>query len=222
MIEKLVNDYLLKEQEERSKRERSGKISPSQLGRCYRYQLWNRKNEIPSNPTDILGLRKFAVGKIFHNWIQDLLVDVQSEVMVEQDDIFGYADLVTPEAVIDLKTTHSKAFWYMQKETYDVNVEKYDNILQVCLYAMILKRPEARLCMISKDDLCMTEYGFDVEKWKPEVEKELKAVRNNWTRGELPPPEPRAFGKKECSWSTGCCMYRDKCFKLQNKEIPTK
>ena len=218
MIEKTINEYLLKQQEERSKRERSGKISPSQLGRCYRYQYWNRKNEPVSNPIDVRTLRIFAVGDIFHDWVQKFFPDAKTEVMVAKDDILGFADLVTEDAVTDIKTVHSKSFWYMEKADYNINEEKKPAILQVCTYAWILEKPKANLFMVSKDDLCVAEYGFSTEKWIPEIEKELLVIRTNWTKGEFPKAEPRCYGGKECNY----CPYIDKCFTMEGKPLPVK
>ena len=75
MIEKLIDDYLLAEQTQRAKKERSGLWSPSSFGRCFRYQFWNRKNEPQTNPPDLRALKIFKVGNIFHDFIQSMLPD---------------------------------------------------------------------------------------------------------------------------------------------------
>lgn len=207
MIEELIDKALLKEQEGKKDRVRSGKWSPSSFGRCYRYQYWNRKNEQPSNPPDERALKIFKVGKVFHDFVQGFIPDQETEVLVKQDDILGYADIVTKDAVIDLKSQHSRGFWYMLKETYNIAEQKYSNWLQVATYAWILKKEKCGLVFISKDDLCIKEYYMPTEKWIPEVEKELKTLRAIWEKDELPKGEPKAYGGKECQY----CGYRDKC-----------
>ena len=205
-ITNLIDKTLTKKQELRKNRKSSGKISPSGLGRCWRFQIWKRQGKEPSNPIDNRSLRVFECGTIFHDWIQGLLGEVESEVLCEKDDIKGYADLVTKDEVIDLKTTHSRGFWYMKKKGYDINKEKFGNILQVICYAWILGKPKARLCFISKDDLCINEYVFFTDKWVDKVHLELASLRQWWEFSETPPPEPRAF-KTECKY----CVYQDCC-----------
>jgi hypothetical protein len=226
----LIDKELLKEQEDRKLRERSGKYSPSSFGRCFRAQLFNRLNEPQSNPTDIRSLRIFKVGKLFHDFVQSYLPEHQVEVKIETEHICGYADIVTDKAVYDIKSQHSKSFWYMEKTDFNVEKEKYSNILQVIIYAMILKKPIGSLIFISKDDLCTAEYSFSVENWQEEVKKEIKTLIMFWEKWQkekiLPPPQPRAYGvDKKTGQANECskyCAWRDTCFKLEGKKIPEK
>lgn len=221
MIQQLINEALLAKQAERSKRERSGKFSPSMFGRCYRAQIWDRKNEEVTNPPDERALRVFAVGNIFHDWIQSYLPKHDCEVLIETEDIKGYADIVFDDCVTDLKTMHSKGFWWMAKSNYDMKKEKLPNILQVCAYAWLLNKPKASLCFISKDDLCINEYPLDVKEWIPAVELELKALRYFWAEAKLPPALPRCYMQvdgtsKECGYCSfsigGKCKKGDFVF----------
>jgi len=221
MIEKLIDDYLLAEQVKKADRIRSGLWSPSSFGRCFRNQFWNRKNEPQTNPPDLRALKIFKVGNLFHDFIQGMLPNCQHEVIVKYDDIFGYADIVTEDTVIDIKSQHSKGFWYMEQKDYDINKEKETNILQVCTYAWILKKPKASLFLVSKDDLCVKEYGFNVENWIPKIEEELKTLRGYWDKNELPEAKPRAFGGKEgryCSFCDKCLSMGFDCIKNKPKE----
>jgi len=206
-LQQIINEKLLKEQEERSKRVRSGLWSPSSFGRCYRYQVWNRRNEPPTNLPDERALRIFRVGKLFHDFIEKELPIHQKEVMVEKDDVLGYADIVSEDTVIDIKSQHSRAFHYMYKKTYDIAKEKYSNWLQVAWYGWVLEKKMCGLIMISRDDLTINEYYIPTEKWVGEVQKELSVLRSFWGKSELPPPNPRAFGGKENRY----CPYKDKC-----------
>jgi hypothetical protein len=92
-------------------------------------------------------------------------------------------------------------------------------------YAMELKKRYGEVCFISKDDLCIQEYRFEVEGyWKCEVLKEIATLEAFWNGNELPKPEPRLFisaksPRKECETY---CPYLNKCYKLQNKELPKK
>lgn len=216
MIQNLIDDKLAKKQQERATRERSGKFSPSSFGKCFRAQYWNRKNEPQTDLPDARTLRVFKAGELFHDFVQGLLPKHKCEVKVETEDICGYADIVTEEAVYDIKSQHSGAFWYMKKDGYDINKQKYPNILQVCCYAALLDKSEGRLVFISKDDLCIAEYTFPLYKWVDAVELEISNLKKFWEKG-VPPPEPRAYFNqksgvyKECQY----CSWRTKCKEMK-------
>lgn len=222
-LSQMIDEKLIKEQETRKDRIRSGKYNPSYFGRCYRLQVFNRANVPQSNPADILGLRKFAVGKLFHTFVQNLLPEHRNEVLVETEDILGYADIVidSEQTVWDIKSQHSKSFWYMEK-SQDIEKDKETNILQVMAYVYLLNFQWGKLCFISKDDLCIAQYAFHIDKWKARVEKEIEALRYWWdvykNEDSLPPAEPRAYNGKDCEY----CNWKDHCFKLQGKPIKTE
>lgn len=207
--------------EPKEKRQRSGKWSPSSFGKCYRNQYWNRADE-PGTPIDARTLRVFKAGNLFHDFVQGLLIGetVKKEVLVECEDVKGFADLVNSEEVIDIKSQHSQAFWYRQKEIKaSLDVEKsiremfYNNWLQVCYYAIQLQKPFVRLVFISKDDLVIQEYRQPVDGyWVNEVNKELESLRQFWVSKTVPQATPRLYKQKdgtfkECSY----CQFAEKC-----------
>jgi len=212
-IEKLITDRLLKEQEDRNNREKSGKFSPSLFGYCLRRQFWNRKKEKPTNPPDIRLLKIFKVGKLYHDYVQSFIPVEDIEKKIETEDVLGYADVVTNDSICDIKSAHSGSFHYLYAKDFDITKEKYCNILQVCAYAYFLGKPKATLYFISRDDLRSEEFEFNVEEWKPEIEKELKNLRYYWSKDLLPPPIPRAFINKKTNIPKECdyCQYKDKC-----------
>ena len=213
-IQKELDDYLLKEQSERGAG--SGKWTPSSFGRCYRFQYWKRACETPTNPPEVRSLRVFKVGNLFHKFVQDI-VGGEKEVKVELNDLIGYADIVTEDEVIDIKSQHSRAFWYMRQADYNIKEEKFQNILQLTTYAILLKKPKARLVFVSKDDLCIYEYEINPEEFRMAVVQEVAKLRVFWDFNTLPPAEPRAYGNKECYLY---CLYRDKCFMLEGENHP--
>ena len=217
MIQQLIDNALIKEQELKSKRIRSGKFSPSSFGRCYRMQFWNRKNEPQTNPPDVEALRRFKVGNIIHDYMQSFFLNAQREVMVlDKDDVIGFADIVLDNEVIDIKSCRSFEFKTFAKEGYDIGVGKTTNCLQVTSYALFLNKPLARLIFIEKDALDSKEFPLVIADWKERIEDELQILRGQWARQELPQPIPRAYGGKECQY----CSFMDKCFKLEGKPIP--
>ena len=206
-IQKLIDDNLQQIQDERKTRVRSGKISPSSLGGCFRKQIYNIRNVAPSNPPDGRTLRVFKAGQLFHDFVQSFLPKESTEVEVETDEIKGFADIVGRDTVYDIKSQHSRGFWYMQKKGYDVKKEKANNWLQLACYGKLLKKPKLCLMMVSKDDLCINEYTEYTRDWEVALDNELKMLGAFIKSDDLPPKEPRLFNGKECSycnWKTLC------------------
>lgn len=219
-----IIDASLKQKE----RHPSGKFVPSMLGRCYRAQIWYRRNEPISNPLSPRQLRIFKAGDFFHAFVQDIILseypEAEKEILVETEDFKGYADLVLKEEVIDIKSNHSRAFWRRNKLTWEEIKKKiYPNILQVIFYAVYLEKPKARLVYISKDDLCIQEYSLKTENYKSKLGVELATLRDFWHYEALPPAKPRAYlneeGKsRECNF----CRWQDKCKEIESKEVKSE
>ena len=212
-LQKLIDDALQKKQDARKDHVSSGKWKPSMLGRCYRAQFWARKNEPITNPPDERVLRIFAAGKLFHDFVQKLIPDSEIEVQVGNEDIFGYADVVDKDTVYDLKSQHSKGFWWMKKKEYDIKKEKYGNWLQVMTYVRLLGKLKGSLVFISKDDLCIAEYTEFLSNWEKELDNEFLKLNGFWKEDKLPDPEPRAYGGKECQY----CNWKYLCDKKEKK-----
>ncbi len=214
-IQQVIDIALLKEQEEKNKRVRSGKFSPSSFGKCYRAQVFNRQNELQTNPPDAEALRRFKVGNIIHDYMQQFFPSAQREVKILiEDDIIGFADIVLDNEVVDIKSCRTYEFKTFSKEDYDISVGKTTNCLQVCSYALFLGKPQARLIFIEKDALDSKEFVLQVKDWKNQIEDELLILRGYWKNGNLPPAAPRAYGGKECSY----CNFRDKCETIEKEE----
>ena len=223
-IQELINDSLLKDEQSKVGRIRSGKWSPSSFGQCLRKQYLNRQDVPKSNPPDVRTLRVFKVGNLFENFAVELLkktdTDLQYQVKIETDDVFGFADIVNGNCVYDIKSQHSGAFTYMKPES--IKEEKFCNWLQVGWYALTLNKPNCALVFISKDDLRIAEFVQPVEGyWRNMIENELTLLNHFWARKELPPAVPKAFGSeklgdKECD---KYCSWRDHCYLLEKREI---
>ncbi len=208
-LQEKINKSLRDKQNE--PRTRSGLYNPSSFGRCFRYQYWNRLDLPQTNPPDERALRIFKSGKIFHDFVQSFVDKATIEVKCENDDLCGYADIVTDDEVIDIKSVHSNSFHYMRKETYDVNKEKESNILQVLTYAWLLGKPKGRLVFVSRDDLCIAEYVFYVDKWRDRLQDELEVLKWHWEHKSLPNPKSRAYGgEKSGAECLKYCPYRER------------
>jgi hypothetical protein len=222
MIQELIDESI--KAENSKERTPSGKYKPSLFGRCYRLQFWKRKNLVPSNTNDDRTLRVFKVGSMFHGYVQDIIIakhpEIKKEVLIETEDVKGFADLVSEDEVIDLKTQHSRAFHYMRKSE-DILKDKMPNVLQVSWYALKLSKDRARLAFVSKDDLCIQEVSFPVERYRGDVESEYCDLKSFWDKDELPPAQPRAYNGKDCLY----CEFLDMCMNLElsmKREHPYK
>jgi hypothetical protein len=210
----MIDASLKQEQEARKGKQRSGKYSPSSLGKCFRAQYWNRKDFPKSNPIDERTLRVFRSGDLFHDFVQQVIIkqfpECKVEVMVQDDDFLGFADIVNTAEVIDVKSQHSQSFHYMDKE--DIKVSRKPNWLQVMLYAKLLNKERGRLVFVSKDDLSIREYVQPLSDWQEELDAEIKTLKQIWLDDKLPPATPRAYCDKEgkskecqyCSWLDVC------------------
>ena len=214
-IQQLIDNALIKPD-----RVRSGKWNPSSFGMCFRQQYWNRKDETPSNPPDAQQIRVFAAGQLFHDFVQNLICPTLNdgrEVLIESDDVKGFADIVMDNEVIDIKSQHSKSFWYMNKKGGDIKKEKYANWLQVLYYARELGKKFGRLVFVSKDDLCIQEYVQPLDDyWLKQIDAELTALRYLWKKDELPPALPRCEpNAKGEYWQCEYCKFKDRCINLE-------
>ena len=223
MLQELINKSLRGQDEKKKDRVRSGKFSPSMLGMCYRKQILNRANVPQSNPPDDRSLRVFKCGQLFHDFVQSFIDENKCiEVHCESEDFNGFADIVTEDTVYDIKSVHSKSFWYSKKPGYDVKKEKFNNWLQLAYYADVLKKEKMVLVFISKDDMCIEEYEQPLHDWQIELVKEFTNLKTQWDKKpELPPAEPRT--KWDCGYGSNRCQYYNHCKEIEtnaNREHP--
>ena len=213
MIQAAIDQYLADKQAEYKSTNSAWR--PSSLGRCYRFQFWSRNGTEPSNPLEPRVLRVFHAGNLFHDFVQGIIIkqhpEAKIEVECEGHGIKGRADLVLENEVYDIKSIHSRGFWYMDKAGYDVKKEKEPNWLQVAAYAWLLGKPSCSIIFISKDDLSIRHYSDLTEKWIPKLEQELYNLNHYWDSKELPKAEPRCYAGKECAY----CGFKDLCKKVE-------
>lgn len=226
MEEKLsIQEMINKALEKKNERPRSGKFSPSSLGRCFRAQIWNRRNEPVSNPPDERTQRVFKAGNLFHSFVQDLFIahypEAQKEVLVENEDFKGYADLVVNGEVIDIKSQHSNAFHYRRNLAWNELEKKlFCNILQVVFYAVELRKDKVRLVFVSKDDLCIQEYPLNVNNYKMKLGEEIATLRDFWSYETLPPAIPRAYPDKNGNLAEcGYCSWKNHCEEIEKEVV---
>jgi hypothetical protein len=213
MIQEKIDQYLKERNYKRGERVSSNKFRPSLFGGCLRRQWWTKCGEQVSDPEDSRGLRVYYAGQLFHDFVQQFFPDVEKEVLCETEFSKGYADLVSKDEVIDLKSQHSMSFWHMQKSK-DIYEDKYNNWLQVAFYAMILDKPRCRLVFISKDDLCIQEYVMETKRIFIDLDNEITMLR---AIKELPKAKPRLYWKEKKQSYGECeyCNFRTKCQEVE-------
>jgi len=217
-IEELLNDALKQlDQEESAKHLEDRRWIPSLFGKCYRKQYWVRKVEIESNPKDERTTRMLACRSVHHRFIQEKIKEKYPQAMIEvpykDHDVSLRADIVYEDEVIELKTMHSRGFFYMNRKDFLLSRDKKDHIYQVMTNAIKLDKDKCRLVYVDVDTYCMKEFVLPVTgMWANEVEWEIAALNEAWHKEWLPEAKPRLYKQKngtykECEY----CGFRTKC-----------
>lgn len=210
-VDEVLAKQIEKEQKERASKKRSGLMSPSSLGQCYRRQYYNRLNEPVTNPIPIETLKVFRIGNVVHKDIQGLLDKNKVEVEFTEGDIHGFIDHLEDDYVEDFKTIGTWRWKRITKAGYDIN-EKVDYILQLMTYVFCMKKRFGLLTFINKDTYETLTFRFEMEKWVDMVNDELAINRGFWNKQKLPPAMPRLYSNKNnplkecayCSWKKTC------------------
>lgn len=176
-------------------------------------------NKVPTVSLDINTLRIFRCGKWFHQGLQSLLPQHQSEVEFTRDDVHGFADTVTEDTVAEMKTINQWGYRLMVKDGYKVEEDRPEHVLQVTTYGWALNKPHGLLVYINKESLDIREFPIDIAKYLPMLYEELSNLRTFWETQTLPEAEPRLYKGRECRY----CQYRqDNRLNCIGKPIPTK
>jgi len=226
-LQERINQELIKRSKERETRERSGLFNASKLGSCFRAQVLDRQNAPRTNPLTIDTLHMFEAGKIVHDYVQSYFKAEDTEVKCMEDDFIGYADLITEDSVIDIKSVNPNYFFHsgFEKKRKTFNVVEIDNIiltkkrmniLQVAYYADYWKKENICLVFFSRD----LSYGIRVHQWTGktkdyigELDKEKETLVKLWKSELLPPNAPRLYDGRECQYCSFFDKSKGKCSK---------
>lgn len=211
LVDQVVEQMIRKEEEE-NKRERSGLWNPSSFGRCYRYQIWNRRDVEKTNPPDMRALKIFRLGKLIHTDVQSHLNPTGVEYEATVEDVHMFVDYLTETDVWDFKSAGAWQFKKVTGKDYDVEKDNESYCLQLMSEVVLLDREVGHLVFIEKDTYATKEFIFKVEDWRERVEQELVTLRGLWENGGVPSAMPRAYGLKECNY----CPFLDKCNGVEN------
>ncbi len=179
--------------------------SASSGGYCMRKVIFERLG-VPPVKEDARKTRVFAVGDVFHTWLQDITlqagISVAQETKLQDDDlmIIGHFDdlvLVDGNLILyDIKTQNSRAFSYKRPAM------SHYHRLQLGTYMYMLRKPpniisderfttenlkEGRIIKVSKDDLRLSEEQL---MWTPALEKDVvgywRTLNGYWRERKIP------------------------------------
>lgn len=230
-IQELVNEAVKSERQ--SKEQRHWYIS--RLGACPTGQYLERLGVAPDSPFDDRTLRVFHAGRVFEDWIVGLLTGAETQVPVESQelDISGYADLKIGDMVYEIKSKHSRAFWYMIDKGEGANRQ---HEIQLWTYLYLLDLPEGKLVYISKDDLTIAEFPVfrDDAVLKAETLQILDTLNTAWRTKTPPVPVSDPYlkdetgylkdnkGNKKKDWRWWYCSWHKQCMQTINSSNPKK
>jgi len=204
----------------------------SSLGSCLTANYLARKG-IATKEFDDRTLRVFKVGNMFEDWLVEQVAEgekdfetqigmggkvVNGELIKskkEDSEISGYADLRIGNMIYEIKTKHSKAFWYMNKRHMGPNRQ---HEYQLWTYLKLLNKPEGRLVYLSKDDLAILEYPVFLKdkELESEVMNEINILNEAWEKGLPPKPveDKKDWRYKYCSNHKKHCLKQSKYLKV--------
>lgn len=211
-----LEKYLQKQLEEGNNRSRSGKYNPSAMGQCYRRQYWNRENKVPSNPIDLDTMRVFIRGNLRGTYLADLFPACDREVEVSTEHFHGFADIVTPSHVVELKSPGIWKFKKVSAKKGESNYDQYTRVLTECVdyvyqigfYMLHLDKQHGELTFVD-EGFNMVELPINIVDIREDIESEMGKLIAYWEAGEIPPAHPRLYNKSECKY----CQFRDDCDK---------
>jgi hypothetical protein len=190
----------------------------SQVGGCLSGVFLARLGVKPLEDITPQVMRKFHCGNLFEEYIVERvkkanLCEVETQVRVENPElgVTGYADMVLNwdnyKEVIEVKSQHSKSFWYMIKKGQGA----YEHhMMQLFLYMITLKVDKGRLVYVSKDDLTIQEFPYHIDdsimqKVATTTLNNLDILNEALRTNVMPAPAPEgSFQAKYCRFHAYC------------------
>lgn len=186
----------------------------SKLGSCLCGVYLERIGVKPLEEIDDRTKRVFRCGNLFEEYViakirESGQVKVEEQVRIEDPTlgVTGYADIVLEhdnwKEVVEVKSQHSKSFWYMTKKGEGA----YEHhMMQLLIYMHVLKIEMGRIVYVSKDDLCIQEYQVDIHN--PILQKafdNIAKLNEALKTGILPEAAPEgSFQAKYCRYHKYC------------------
>lgn len=183
VIQETIAKAVLKANEEREKREPSGRLSASRLGWPLQWQMLHHF-KVPQKPIDEYTLRKFQRGIDVEDRVMQWLEPDPKKMQVEVSyrGVVGFADVML-DYPIEVKSVTNMAFKYKQKEG-----ASFGHKMQAELYAKALGHKKYGVAYVASDDYRVLCFEYDVTD---EVDKLIDAYEAQVAKGVVPVFEAR-------------------------------
>lgn len=220
-IEKAIDEGVEKEPREEGYQQKTWYASG--LGSCPTSRYLDRISPNPDTELEPRVKRVLSIGNMFEDWlvekikhVEDVTFEQQTRVEDTDLNISGKLDLLATKGddkvVYEIKSKHSKAFWYMKTQGAPIN-----NQMQLWFYLHCLEIDEGRLVFLSKDDLTIKEYVVyrNDKELKKKVFDEARYL-NMCLEKKIPPlPYPKT------KWQSKYSNYGKQIFEQPEYLLPS-
>ncbi len=224
-IQEFIDEEIKEKNTLREKREQTT-WHASSLGSCLCGQYLSRLGVKSDKPYDKRTLRVFDMGNKIEDWLINLITkqkgynfEKQGRIFDEKLNFSGYYDLKikkdNEEEIIEIKSKHSRAFWYMEKKGEGA---QFQHQMQLWSYLWFTGIERGRIVYISKDDQCILEYPIfkNNENLKEIILNQLDILNEAWEKKIPPLPAPKD------SWQAKYCLFHKQCLNQEKylEKIP--
>lgn len=227
----LINQDLRETERQSRAEESNDSFRASGMGSCKLKRYWKRSGK-QGEPIDDRGLRVFAAGHVFHEWIQNKTKKYGKSIMSEIDMEYknpntgkvlatGHLDDLIDHnghyILYDYKSMHSQGFHYLKggaKPQHRRQIVTYMLMVQQMFPEKFSELTDLRVLYISKDDLCTLELSVrPTSELVNSVLNELYEINDSFEKQIEPIAEP------EEEWECKYCAYKLVCPRGKNKIV---
>lgn len=184
---------------ERAKHKKSGKLSAGQLGMPIQWQILNAL-KVEGKEHDDFTLRKFMRG----NDVEDSIVEAMGDLVLDKQVDCNYRDVVGKlDVLADAKQFTGITFPELKNEEYlPIEIKSVTNadfkwinkkgeckeqhMLQAGLYALSSSLPYYSVMYVASDDYRVTHFIGRTKDIKPQIDKVIDRFQAFWERKEIP------------------------------------
>lgn len=203
-IKERIEKYLNLEEEEEYYSIKPNEFHASECGKCPRQIYFDKTEPVAPN---IESKKNFAVGNIFHEYIQynilkEYTIEDQIKGIIEDLIIVGRIDAHDDKEIIELKSSsNAKAI----QRPYQ------DHIIQINIYMHFTGIHRGRIVYINKNNLDITEFVIHYNKLLFESTINKIKYLNQKIKERVDPMTISPDISPLCSY----CNYKKKCFKRE-------
>lgn len=222
----MLDRFLADTEEERLP---DGKWHPSSMFLCDRQAVYSVRGVPKTNPPDSIALRRFRIGKILHELLQEAIgsegkLVPEAEVDVPELNLAGHADgLWTDDQggvwVLEIKSTRALGKIKKDKKPQDHHAK------QAQAYAVAFRKDYGErlkgiiVVYLEKNDALTVEFELPYDPaWETELKQKIEHLEQYRLDPEgLPPRLPLVKGKVQ--WPCNYCDWFDRCWNQDKSEV---